>query len=207
MTAVKLCGMRSLDHARAAVDAGAEYLGFVLASGYRRTLTPEAVREIITALTPGRAHYVGVFVDPDPTEARDIARYAGLDLVQLSGRESPEVARAVGLPVIKVVHVNGTDPILEVARYAEVAVLVALDTGGAGAPGGTGEVFGWPLAVEAARRYPVMLAGGLTPENVAAAIRVVSPAAVDVSSGIETEGTKDLEKIRAFVAAAREVWT
>jgi len=127
--------------------------------------------------------------------------------VQLSGRESPEVARAVGLPVIKVVHVNGTDPILEVARYAEVAVLVALDTGGAGAPGGTGEVFGWPLAVEAARRYPVMLAGGLTPENVAAAIRVVSPAAVDVSSGIETEGTKDLEKIRAFIAAAREVWT
>lgn len=207
MTAVKLCGMRSLDHARAAVDAGAEYLGFVLASGYRRTLTPEAVREIITALTPGRARYVGVFVDPDPTEARDIARYAGLDVVQLSGRESPEVARAVGLPVIKVVHVNGTDPILEVARYAEVAVLVALDTGGAGAPGGTGEVFGWPLAVEAARRYPVMLAGGLTPENVAAAIRVVSPAAVDVSSGIETEGTKDLEKIRAFIAAAREVWT
>lgn len=207
MTAVKLCGMRSLDHARAAVDTGAEYLGFVLASGYRRTLTPEAVREIITVLGPGRARYVGVFVDPDPTEARDIARYAGLDLVQLSGRESPEVARAVGLPVIKVVHVNGADPISEVARFAEVAAMVALDAGRTDAPGGTGETFDWSLVLEVARRYPVMLAGGLTPENVAAAIRVVSPAAVDVSSGIETEGTKDLEKIRAFVAAAREVWT
>ncbi|MDQ3328758.1 MAG: phosphoribosylanthranilate isomerase, partial [Chloroflexota bacterium] len=73
--------------------------------------------------------------------------------------------------------------------------------------GGTGEAFAWSLAVGAARRYPVMLAGGLTPANVAAAIRTVSPAAVDVSSGIETEGTKDLEKIRAFVAAAREVGT
>ncbi len=207
MTAVKLCGMRTLDHARAAVDAGAEYIGFVLAPGYRRTVAPEAVREIITALEPSSARYVGVFVDSDPLEARDIARYAGLDVVQLSGRETPQVARAVGLPVIKVVHIDGTDPVAEVERYAEVGAMVSLDAGTTGAPGGTGEVFEWSLAVEAARRYPVMLAGGLTPANVAAAIREVAPEAVDVSSGIETEGVKDPVKIRAFVAAAREAGT
>ncbi len=204
MTAVKLCGMRTLDHARAAVDAGAEYLGFVLASGYRRTLAPDAVREIIATLGPGSARYVGVFVDPDPVEARDIARYAGLHVVQLSGRETPQVARAIGLPVIKVVHIDGVDPLAKVERYADTGAMVALDSGRTGAPGGTGDVFDWSLAVEVARRYPVMLAGGLTPANVAAAVHAVAPVAVDVSSGIETEGVKDPEKIRAFVAAARE---
>ena len=207
MTAVKLCCMRTLNHARAAVDAGAEYVGFLLAPGYRRTVAPDAVREIITALGPSSTRYVGVFVDPDPVEAQDIARYVGLDVVQLSGRETPQVARAMGLPVIKVVHIDGEDPLAEVERYAETGAMVALDSGHTGAPGGTGEVFDWSLAVEAARRYPVMLAGGLTPVNVAAAIREVAPEVVDVSSGIETDGVKDPEKIRAFVAAAREAGT
>ncbi len=207
MTAVtvKLCGIRTLEHARAAVEAGAEYLGFVLAPGYRRHVAPEVVREITSALGRGRARYVGVFVDPDPEEARRVALYAGLDLVQLSGQESPADVRAVGVEALKVVHVAAEGNVLpEVERYAEVARMVVLDAYKAGSAGGNGQAFEWSLAAEVTGRYPVMLAGGLTPETVAAAIAAVRPAGVDVSSGIETEGVKDPEKMRAFVEAVRE---
>ena len=201
---VKLCGIRTLEHARAAVDLGVEYVSFILAPGYRRTVPPELVREITASLGPGAARYVGVFVDPDPAEAGRIARYAGLDLVQLAGDERPEDVRAVGVPAFKVVHVlAGADPLPEVERYAEVAEMVVLDTHSAAGRGGTGTAFPWALARAAAHRYPVMLAGGLHAGNVAEAIRVVGPRAVDVSSGIESVGTKDPEKMAAFVRAAR----
>lgn len=206
MIQTKLCGMRTLEHARAALYAGADYIGFVLAPGYRRRVTPEAVREITSALGRGAARYVGVLVDPDPEEAGRVARYAGLDIVQLSGRESPEDVRAVGMPVFKAVHVGaGTDPLVEVARFSEVAEMVLLDTYTPGQAGGTGRAFDWELATRAAREHPVMIAGGLTPENVTDAIKTVAPRAVDVSSGIETDGKKDTAKIAAFVRAVQEV--
>ena len=205
MTEIKLCGMRSLKHARSALEAGADYIGFVLAPA-RRQVAPQAVREIVSALGRGRARYVGVFVNPDPEEAGRVARYAGLDAVQLSGQESAEDVRSVGMSVFKVVHVRaGEDPVPEVERFAEVAELVVLDTYKRSAAGGTGETFDWSVATRVAREYPVMLAGGLTPENVAEAIAMVEPRAVDVSSGIETGGEKDPEKIAAFARAVREV--
>ena len=205
MTEVKLCGMRTLRDARAAVDAGAEYVGFVLAPGYRRRIAPAAAREITASLGRGRARYVGVFVDSDPEEAGRIAAYAGLELVQLSGHESVEEIRAVGVPVIKAVHVRAdVDPLPEVRRYAEVAHTVLLDTYQGTAAGGTGESFDWGLAAHAAREHRVMLAGGLTPHNVRDAIAAVGPAVVDVSSGIESNGEKDAVKIGAFVRAVRE---
>lgn len=203
MTQVKLCGIRTLSHARAAVDAGAEYLGFMLAPS-RRQVSPEAVREIIAELGPSRARYVGVFVNADPDEARRVAIYAGLDVVQLSGSESPDDVVRVGVPAFKVVHVRPeADLQAEVERYAGVAEMVLLDTYSATAAGGTGEAFDWSAAGDVAARYPVMVAGGLRPDNVAEAIRAVRPAAVDVSSGIETEGEKDPAKMQAFVAAVR----
>ncbi len=203
MTQVKLCGIRTLSHARAAVDAGAEYLGFVLAPG-RRQVSPDAVREIVTELGPSRARYVGVFVNADPDEARRVAIYAGLDVVQLSGSESPDHVVRVGVPAFKVVHVRPeADLQAEVERYAGVAEMVMLDTYRATAAGGTGEAFDWSAAGQVAARYPVMVAGGLRPDNVAEAIRAVLPAAVDVSSGIETGGEKDPAKMQAFVAAVR----
>lgn len=205
MTTVKLCGMRTLEHARAAVELGAEYVGFVLAPA-RRQVTPALVREITTALGPGRARYVGLFVNADPEDVRRVAAYAGLDAVQLCGAESPEQVRAVGLPAYKVVHVRpDADALADAERYAEVAETIVLDAYSAAAAGGTGRTFDWGQATAVARRYPVMLAGGLTPENVVKAVRTVAPMAVDVSSGIETDGTKDREKMRAFVSAAREV--
>lgn len=200
-----MCGLRSLDGAREALGAGAQWLGFVLAPGYRRTVAPGEAREIVAALGRGRVRYVGVFVDPDPEEAGRLARWAGLDLVQLSGRESPEDVRAVGLPALKAVHVRrDEDPTPQVERYAAVAELVLLDSYSRGAAGGTGERFPWALAARAARDFPVMLAGGLTPGNVAEAIAAVGPHAVDVSSGVETDGEKDPEKIAAFARAVRE---
>ncbi len=208
MTQVKLCGIRTLEHARAAVEAGADYVSFVLAPGYRRRVAPEVVREITSTLGRGRTRYVGVFVDPDPEEARRVARYAGLDLVQLSGDESVDDLRAVGMPALKAVHVRSEANLLaHVEKYAGVAEMVVLDTHNPAARGGTGEKFDWRLATKAAREYPVMLAGGLTPENVREAIEIVVPKAVDVSSGIETDGEKDPTKIAAFVSAAREVGT
>ncbi|MDP9350658.1 MAG: phosphoribosylanthranilate isomerase [Chloroflexota bacterium] len=203
MTQVKLCGIRTLSHAQAAIDAGAEYLGFVLAAG-RRQVSPDTIREIIAELGPSRARYVGVFVDADPDEARNVAIYAGLDVVQLSGSESPDDVVRVGVPAFKVVHVRPEADIqAEVERYAGVAEMVMLDTYRATAAGGTGEAFDWSAAGEVAARYPVMVAGGLRPDNVAEAIRAVHPAAVDVSSGIETRGEKDPAKMQAFVAAVR----
>lgn len=205
MTEVKLCGIRTLEHARAAVEAGAEYIGFVLAPT-RRQVTPEAVREITSTLGRGKARYVGVFVNPDIEEAVRTARYAGLDLVQLSGSESPADVAAVAMPVIKAVHVApGTDPLPDVELYVDTAEIVLLDTFHPASSGGTGETFDWSLAAEAARRYKLMLAGGLTPENLGVAVSQVHPAAVDVSSGIETDGVKDPEKMVRFVRAAREV--
>lgn len=205
MTEVKLCGMRTLDQARAAVSAGAEYIGFVLAPA-RRQVTPETACEIASSLDRATTRCVGVFVNPDPEEAGKLARGAGLDIVQLSGEETVEDVQRIGLPVFKVVHVApGEDPRPRVERFAAVADMVILDTYSPAVPGGTGRAFDWSLATQLAREYPLMLAGGLTPRNVGNAIEIVGPRAVDVSSGIETDGEKDPAKIAAFVRAVREV--
>ena len=149
---------------------------------------------------------VGVFADQPADEVNNLAEAAGLDLVQLSGHETPEFARQIERPVIKALHVgpghNASDLWDRAGEYLSAAVL--LDTAKAGALGGTGEAFDWEIAREAAAKLPFMLAGGLDPENVAAAVATVRPWAVDVSSGVETGGVKDIEKIRAFIRAVKE---
>ena len=150
---------------------------------------------------------VGVFADQPVNEVNEIAEAAGLDLVQLSGGEDWEYARQVIRPVIAALHVTeGTtgDSLLDRAQEYRTAGLL-LDTGIAGAHGGTGTPFNWDVAQELAQRVPFLLAGGLTPENVAAAVDQVEPWGVDVSSGVETGGIKDIEKIRAFLRAAKGV--
>ena len=155
--------------------------------------------------TRWRPLIVGVFADMDADEVNDIADTAGLDLVQLSGGETQGYIERIHRPVIRAVHVAETDTAFDVADAisAGSAAGVLLDTASSAGRGGTGQAFDWDVAAEVAQRTPFMLAGGLTPQNVAAAIAQIEPWAVDVSSGVETDGQKDIEKIRAFILAAK----
>lgn len=204
MIEVKLCGIRTLEQAGAAAEAGADYIGFIFADG-RRHIEPNIARDIVRMLGKPGPRFVGVLVNPKPSDADDLASYVGLDFIQLSGEESLETVRHIQTPVIKAVHVRpNKSPLSEAEVYAPNVRLVLLDTYSLAASGGTGQLFEWRLAEQVARRQTIMLAGGLTPENVGEAVRVVHPAAVDVSSGIETNGEKDTEKMRKFVRAVRE---
>ncbi len=149
---------------------------------------------------------VGVFADQDYAEVNDIAEAAGLDLVQLSGGEDAAFVAKIERPVIRVVHVGEATSALDIYDKGApgTAAGLMLDTGGP-ARGGTGVTFDWEVAAQVARRWPLMLAGGLTPENVGDAVEQVRPWAVDVSSGVETDGKKDIEKVRAFIRAAKGV--
>ena len=150
---------------------------------------------------------VGVFAGQSVSEVNDIADAAGLDLVQLSGGESADFVRQVERPVLRAVHIapeTSAEDVYDTVNGMRAAGLL-LDTASARAMGGTGEAFDWEVAAEVAGRLPFLLAGGLTPENVADAVAQVQPWGVDVSSGVETDGAKDVEKVRAFIRAAKGV--
>jgi phosphoribosylanthranilate isomerase len=148
---------------------------------------------------------VGVFADQDVDEVNAYAEAARLDLVQLSGDEQPAFVAKVTKPVIKTLHVGPETTVEEIVERAAAYRCAGfhLDKAKAGMRGGTGEAFDWALAAEVARHFPFLLAGGLTPENVAGAIEQVNPWGVDVSSGVETDGVKDPERVRAFLRAAK----
>jgi phosphoribosylanthranilate isomerase len=197
---VKVCGITHRDDALLAVEAGAHALGFVFAPSPRQ-VTPEAAAEIIAALPPF-VQTVGVVVDQD---VESILRACPLDAVQFHGEEPPEsLEHASGVRRIKAFRVAASDDLEPMAAYAGVADAFLMDARVPGVAGGTGQTFPWHLAREA-RRFgrPIILAGGLTPENVEAAIAAGHPDAVDVSSQVEREpGRKDPERVRRFVAAA-----
>lgn len=157
--------------------------------------------------TRWRPLIVGVFAGMTPDEVNDIADAAGLDLVQLSGGEDDSFVRRVHHPVIRVVHVREQMTSYDVDDLCVPGISAALllDKGSAAALGGTGQTFDWEVAAEVGRHKPFLLAGGLSPENVAEAVDLVQPWGVDVSSGVETDGVKDIEKIRAFIRAAKGV--
>ncbi len=159
------------------------------------------------AIARYRPLIVGVFAGMTPEEVNNIADAAGIDLVQLSGGEDDEFVRQIERPVMRVVHVKegmSAEDVEDRSRPGIAAGLM-LDTFSKSALGGTGESFDWSVAAELARTRPFLLAGGLNPENVAAAVAQVEPWGVDVSSGVETDGSKDIEKIRAFIRAAKGV--
>jgi phosphoribosylanthranilate isomerase len=163
-------------------------------------------RSIETLLGRKRPLLVGVFADAELKTINSVAESCGLDLVQLSGHEAWGMCLEIGRPVIKAVRVSATASarsILGTMRPG-TAALCLLDSDVEGVLGGSGQTFDWRVARGVAARRPIILAGGLTPENVGEAVRQVRPWAVDVSSGVETDGVKDVAKIRAFIAAARE---
>lgn len=194
---VKICGLRSFEEACAALDLGADAIGFNFWPHSRRYITPGEARQIVNRLAPFGC-FVGVFVNEDLERIIEIYHFVGLNVIQLHGDETPQFcAKLAGLKLIKALRVaRGFNP-MWVCSYPASAVL--LDSGG-----GTGRTFDWAVAVEARKHAPIILAGGLTPENVADAIFKVRPVAVDVSSGVESEpGRKDPAKMRDFIEA---VW-
>lgn len=198
---VKMCGMKTLAAARAAEEAGADYIGFIFAEGSRRYVAPETAREIVRQLH--RVQTVGVFVDAPMDTVNEIAELVGLDYVQLHGHETADMARRAARPVIKAYR-YGDDFSAEEAN-AYPAEIILVDSYVAGAAGGTGTAFGWQEAArEIARvRKPVLIAGGIRAENVGEAAAVFHSFGVDVSGGLEENGEKSEEKIRVFMAAVR----
>jgi phosphoribosylanthranilate isomerase len=205
MTLAKICGITNLDDARAAVEAGADALGFNFYKPSRRYITPQHAREIIEQL-PDSLLTVGVFVNEESEAVRSIAHEVGLKALQLHGDESAKYCRELAdYYVIKTFAVaNSFDP-QTVNEYDVEAIM--LDTKHNALRGGTGHVFDWSVAQRLASINPkLFLAGGLSPENIENAIKTVRPFAVDACSALENSpGKKDAERMRLFVNAVRRV--
>lgn len=200
----KICGITRIEDALAAVEAGADAIGLVFYAKSPRAVTLQQARAIIAALPPF-VTTVGLFVDASRCELGEILDAVPLDLLQFHGDEAPAACEGYHRPYIKALRVKpGDDIAAQVALYQNASG-VLLDTYVPGIPGGTGEAFDWSLVPEGLSK-PIVLAGGLTAENVAQAIARVRPYAVDVSGGVEiAKGIKDAEKIHSFMQAVRAV--
>ena len=199
---VKICGITAADDALHAAACGADALGFVFYTGSPRCVTPAAAAAICAGLPPFVSR-VGLFVNEDPERIRAVADECGLDVVQLHGDEPAQDCVRLSRRVVKALRVRDVASLAGHEQYAVSALL--LDAWDADRFGGTGASFNWELATGIARQRPVILAGGLTPDNVAEAIRQVRPYGVDVSSGVErAPGRKDPEKVARFIRMAKE---
>jgi phosphoribosylanthranilate isomerase len=198
---VKICGITRLDDALAAVALGADALGFNFWPRSKRYLPPGEARAIVRRLPPF-VTAVGVFVDPSRDEVLRAVDAAGIGVVQLHGDEPPALCASLPLPVLKAVRVTGPNALAALASYEVQGFLLDAPSPGYG---GSGSTFDWGLAAEVARELRIVLAGGLGPDNVAEAVRVVRPWAVDVASGVErAPGVKDPERMRLFIERAKE---
>lgn len=212
MVRVKICGIMEVEHAVKAGKAGADFIGMIFAES-KRQVSPEKAAQLVKSVRDINPcpEAVGVFRNAPAVEVNRIARECRLDRVQLAGQETPEYCRHITFPIIKVIHVSPdaqADLILaETQKWYEIMqgqkFLCFLDTVVDGRYGGTGVAFDWSIAKTVAARFPIMVAGGLTPENVVQLVREVHPWGVDVASGVETNGRKDSEKIESFI---RAVW-
>ena len=206
---VKICGMTNREDAMAAVEAGADAVGFVLVSTSPRAVTRRTVEEILRSLPP-TVLTVGVVANEDPDFLKGLVRVCSLGALQLHGQESPEEALRLkeelsGLEIIKAIRVRDADSLNEIPKYRGVDAIL-LDTYDPHRLGGTGTPFDWGLAVRAQEfGIPLIIAGGLTAGNVREVVRQVQPHGVDVSSGVEVSpGRKDFTRIREFVLKAKQ---
>jgi phosphoribosylanthranilate isomerase len=203
-TRVKICGITRAQDAVKAVELGADAIGMVFYTKSPRAVSIDNARAIIQKLPPF-VTVVGLFVDPSPKDVAAVLHRVSLDLLQFHGNELPSECSAYGKPYIKAVKIReGVDIAAEVNRYASARGIL-LDTYDPKMPGGTGRVFDWSIIPKGLKK-PIILAGGLTAENVWQAITKVRPFAVDVSSGVEADrGIKDLEKMAAFMRGVQSV--
>jgi phosphoribosylanthranilate isomerase len=202
--------LRTPEHINAAIEAGADMLGFIFHEPSHRYIEPQQVRTILAEsqsfMQPPngekRPDLVGVFVNKEANYINEVADQIGLQFVQLHGNETPAFCQRIRRPVIKAFPLHNQTDLERIKPYRELAWRILLDTP---TPnwGGSGKTHNWELARLAAQNQPIILSGGLTPENVTAAIQQVNPWGVDVSSGVETDKVKDGRKIRTFVERAR----
>ena len=202
---VKICGITNLDDALVAVRAGAEALGFVFHRDSPRYVESEMVRQIILQLPP-LVLTVGVFVNAEQKVVRDLMDRCGLALAQLHGDETAIYCETLGRPTLKAIRLRSRSDFLAISELFGRAQVrgILVDGFSEQAHGGTGSLADWELAAEAAKVGPVLLAGGLTTENINEAIRKVRPYGVDVSSGVESSpGKKNAAKVQAFISSAK----
>jgi phosphoribosylanthranilate isomerase len=205
---VKICGIRTLEDALVAADSGADMLGFNFYRPSPRYITPQVCTNVVSKLKTHHSNIitVGVFVNETPDRAQKIVEFCGLDLAQLSGDETGEELAVWGGRAFKAVRprsLKEADESLRIYGSTQAPALL-VDTQIKGAYGGTGKTGDWALARHLAVQAPVLLAGGLTPENVAGAIHLVNPWGVDVASGVESSpGVKEASKILAFISSAK----
>ncbi|MFA7384192.1 MAG: phosphoribosylanthranilate isomerase [Desulfurivibrionaceae bacterium] len=199
-TRIKICGMREMTEVAGVVAAGVDAIGLIFAPQSPRYIDPERAREIVAGLPPF-VEAVGVFVDQEAAKVNEIVRYCGLTMVQLHGAESPACCAEISCRVMKAFRVRESLTTEELAPYAGGVAAFLFDTFHEKIAGGTGQTFAWHLLEKLASPRPVVLAGGLTPENVGEAIRQARPFAVDLNSGVESApGRKDLARVRAAIA-------
>jgi phosphoribosylanthranilate isomerase len=220
---VKICGITNFEDAQVAVEGGADLLGFIFFSKSPRYVEPEGVKEIVDRLRAGLSHtqgpasgiplpkFVGVFVNEEADRISQILAHTGIDYAQIHGGEPPALLERLAPRAFKALRpTSAEEAIIDAEWYGEFGPAdgpqLLIDAYDPDAYGGTGKKADWHTAAELAHRYPrLMLAGGLTPENVAQAVRTVRPWGVDVSSGVEREpGRKDHDAVRAFIQLAKE---
>lgn len=212
MTCIKICGIKEERHALAAASTGADFIGLVFAPSPRR-INLEKAQKIASAVKQSGypTEVVGIFVNLSASTINMVANTCNLDRVQLSGDESWEYCKEIAKPLIKAVRLKRDQSGAEVCAYlAEGSKIISshkllflLDSQVKGKYGGTGTRLNWKLAAQIASEYPVILAGGLTPENIPRALKMAAPWGVDVSSGVEVAGVKHVARIKAFIEAVR----
>lgn len=197
-TRIKICGLKSAEMARATVESGADAIGLVFYPKSPRNVSIELAAQIVSSL-PAFTSSVALFVDAEPEFVRSVLAHTTIDLLQFHGDESPEYCRSFDRPYIKAVRVQPEVDLLQYARRYSDSRGLLCDAYHPDAPGGTGERFDWQL-LPGNLPLPLILSGGLAPDNVAQAIKATKPWAVDVSSGVErSKGVKDIDLVKAFI--------
>ena len=207
MVKVKVCGITRLEDALFVCQSGADAVGFIIYPKSKRFIKAKEVRKITSQLPPFITK-VGVFVNEDPRDVLEILSYAHLDFAQLHGDETPQECEYIGANrVIKVFRLRNEEEIEKIKPYIGKVRAILLDTYDSKVYGGTGKPFNWEIAIKVKETFPevpLILSGGLNPENVGRAVKTVKPYAVDVSSGVETEpGIKDRDRVKAFIKTAK----
>jgi phosphoribosylanthranilate isomerase len=207
MVQVKICGLTEPHGLTAAIEGGADFVGFVFHPASPRYVAPD-VAAYLASYVPERTKKVGLFVNPDIAQVQQILQDVSLDIIQLHGNEPVEFIKELkiktGLPIIKAVNVAAKNDLAAVPAYADVAQWILFDAKTDKGAGGTGESFDWHILKDYPHKKPWMLAGGLNAGNIHAALSVLTPDAVDISSGVESaRGVKDQAKIHEFLNLAK----